>query len=57
MMPDIKIDFVHAEAILRKILDRLWFTAKYGDAEWAASVLLYIEECADEVEVSGEQAD
>lgn len=49
MMPDIKIDFVHAEAILRKILDRLWFTAKYGDAEWAASVLLYIEECGKSV--------
>jgi hypothetical protein len=46
-----------ASLVMRRLLDRLEFTAKYGDTEWAASVINYIKECVDDVEegFSGEQ--
>jgi len=54
-MFDMKSGSVSAEDVLKKIFDRLWFTATYGDAAWAASVSRYIQECIDDVEASGEQ--
>lgn len=37
------------KAVMARFLERLEFTATFGDTEWASSVIKYVEECCEDV--------
>lgn len=49
-MPDETECGCRAERCMKRLLERLTFTATYGNTEWATSVLQYIAECCEDVE-------